>query len=145
MLGGGGRGTIQLVCLRPGQGGDGTLTDSAFSEQSGSIEGSVLKQFYTNLVLLPSVLDYLQYILLGLSVPLIVSAAVLVAMTQVRAAGACGECCQSNQAQSHAVVWADNPTGLRKHWLMPPAISWWCQVPAGSSRTSSATWKWGWK
>ncbi|NXP39840.1 SCRB1 protein, partial [Leiothrix lutea] len=45
--------------------------------ESGSIEGSVLKQFYTNLVLLPSVLDYVQYILLGLSVPLIVSAAVL--------------------------------------------------------------------
>ncbi|XP_066055722.1 scavenger receptor class B member 1 isoform X1 [Chamaea fasciata] len=50
--------------------------------ESGSIEGSVLKQFYTNLVLLPSVLDYLQYVFLGLSVPLIVSAAVLMAMTQ---------------------------------------------------------------
>lgn len=48
------------------------------------MEGSVLKQFYTNLVLLPSVLDYLQYILLGLSVPLIISAAVLMAMSQVR-------------------------------------------------------------
>ncbi|NXT05180.1 SCRB1 protein, partial [Prunella fulvescens] len=48
--------------------------------ESGSIEGSVLKQFYTNLVLLPTVLDYLQYILLGLSVPLIISAAVLLAM-----------------------------------------------------------------
>ncbi|RMC05727.1 hypothetical protein DUI87_17270 [Hirundo rustica rustica] len=50
--------------------------------ESGSIEGSVLKQFYTNLVLLPLVLDYLQYIFLGLSVPLIISAAVLVAMSQ---------------------------------------------------------------
>ncbi|NXS52189.1 SCRB1 protein, partial [Brachypteracias leptosomus] len=47
-----------------------------FSE-SGSIEGSVLQQFYNNLVLIPSLLDYLQYILLGLSVPLIISAAVL--------------------------------------------------------------------
>ncbi|XP_030814535.1 scavenger receptor class B member 1 [Camarhynchus parvulus] len=47
--------------------------------ESGSIEGSVLKQFYTNLVLLPSVLEYLQYILLGLSAPLLVSAAVLMA------------------------------------------------------------------
>ncbi|KFQ25796.1 Scavenger receptor class B member 1, partial [Mesitornis unicolor] len=45
--------------------------------ESGSIEGAVLKQFYSNLVLLPSLLDYLQYILLGLSVPLIISAAVL--------------------------------------------------------------------
>ncbi|NXR76570.1 SCRB1 protein, partial [Pycnonotus jocosus] len=55
--------------------------------ESGSIEGSVLKQFYTNLVLLPSLLDYLQYIFLGLSVPLIISAAVLMAMSQ----GSAGE------------------------------------------------------
>ncbi|NWS67118.1 SCRB1 protein, partial [Crotophaga sulcirostris] len=45
--------------------------------ESGSIEGPVLKQFYTNLVLIPSLLEYLQYIFLGLSVPLIISAAVL--------------------------------------------------------------------
>ncbi|XP_009983960.1 PREDICTED: scavenger receptor class B member 1, partial [Tauraco erythrolophus] len=50
--------------------------------ESGSIEGSVLKQFYTNLVLIPSLLDYLQYILFGLSVLLIISAAVLMAMSQ---------------------------------------------------------------
>ncbi|NWZ43596.1 SCRB1 protein, partial [Brachypodius atriceps] len=50
--------------------------------ESGSMEGPVLKQFYTNLVLLPSVMEYLQYILLGLSVPLIISAAVLMAMSQ---------------------------------------------------------------
>ncbi|XP_061200663.1 scavenger receptor class B member 1 isoform X1 [Neopsephotus bourkii] len=50
--------------------------------ESGSIEGSVLKQFYTNLVLIPSLLDYLQYICLGLSIPLIISAAVLMAMSQ---------------------------------------------------------------
>ncbi|XP_074015473.1 scavenger receptor class B member 1 isoform X1 [Numenius arquata] len=50
--------------------------------ESGSIEGSVLKQFYTNLVLIPSLLDYLQYIFLGLSVPLIISAAVLMARSQ---------------------------------------------------------------
>ncbi|KAM9260007.1 scavenger receptor class B member 1 isoform 3-T3 [Cariama cristata] len=49
---------------------------------SGSIEGSVLKQFYTNLVLIPSLLEYLQYIFLGLSVLLIVSAGVLMAMSQ---------------------------------------------------------------
>lgn len=55
-----------------------------FFEQSGSIEGSVLKQFYTNLVLLPLVMEYLQYILLGLSVPLIVSAALLMARRKVR-------------------------------------------------------------
>uniref|UniRef100_A0A8B9I217 Scavenger receptor class B member 1 n=1 Tax=Anser brachyrhynchus TaxID=132585 RepID=A0A8B9I217_9AVES len=35
----------------------------------GYIEGSVLKQFYTSLVLIPSILDYLQYIFLGLGVP----------------------------------------------------------------------------
>ncbi|NXA37329.1 SCRB1 protein, partial [Eudromia elegans] len=50
--------------------------------ESGSIEGSVLNQFYTNLVLIPSVLDYLQYILLGLSIPLIITAAVLVATSK---------------------------------------------------------------
>ncbi|NXD07239.1 SCRB1 protein, partial [Nothocercus nigrocapillus] len=50
--------------------------------ESGSIEGSVLNQFYTNLVLIPSVLDYLQYIFLGLSIPLIITAAVLVAMNK---------------------------------------------------------------
>ncbi|XP_065707773.1 scavenger receptor class B member 1 [Patagioenas fasciata] len=49
--------------------------------ESGHIEGSVLRQFYTNLVLIPSVLEYLQYIFLGLSVPLIISAVVL-AMSQ---------------------------------------------------------------
>lgn len=48
------------------------------------MEGPVLKQFYTNLVLLPSVLDYLQYTFLGLSVPLIISAAVLMALSKVR-------------------------------------------------------------
>ncbi|PKU35372.1 scavenger receptor class b member 1 [Limosa lapponica baueri] len=53
---------------------------------SGSIEGSVLKQFYTNLVLIPSLLDYVQYIFLGLSVPLIISAAVLMARSQGTAA-----------------------------------------------------------
>uniref|UniRef100_A0A8C3V6C6 Scavenger receptor class B member 1 n=1 Tax=Catharus ustulatus TaxID=91951 RepID=A0A8C3V6C6_CATUS len=52
--------------------------------ESGSMEGPVLKQFYTNLVLLPSVLDYLQYTFLGLSVPLIISAAVLMALSKVR-------------------------------------------------------------
>ncbi|XP_035196634.1 scavenger receptor class B member 1 isoform X2 [Oxyura jamaicensis] len=50
--------------------------------ESGYIEGSVLKQFYTSLVLIPSILDYLQYIFLGLSVPLIISAAVLMMMSQ---------------------------------------------------------------
>ncbi|NWW87843.1 SCRB1 protein, partial [Rhynochetos jubatus] len=45
--------------------------------ESGSIEGPVLNQFYTNLVLIPSLLDYLQYIFIGLSVLLIISAAVL--------------------------------------------------------------------
>ncbi|NWX00693.1 SCRB1 protein, partial [Caloenas nicobarica] len=50
--------------------------------ESGHIEGSVLEQFYTSLVLIPSVLEYLQYIFLGLSVPLIVSAVVLLAMSQ---------------------------------------------------------------
>ncbi|XP_033924083.1 scavenger receptor class B member 1 isoform X2 [Melopsittacus undulatus] len=50
--------------------------------ESGSIEGSVLKQFYTNLVLIPSLLDYLQYICFGLSIPLIIAAAVLMAMSQ---------------------------------------------------------------
>ncbi|XP_064378105.1 scavenger receptor class B member 1 isoform X2 [Dromaius novaehollandiae] len=50
--------------------------------ESGSIEGSVLKQFYTNLVLIPSVLDYLQYIFLGLSIPLIITAAVLMATSK---------------------------------------------------------------
>ncbi|NWH71164.1 SCRB1 protein, partial [Piaya cayana] len=45
--------------------------------ESGSIEGSVLKQFYTNLVLIPALLEYLQYVFLGLSVPLIISAALL--------------------------------------------------------------------
>ncbi|XP_027325779.3 scavenger receptor class B member 1 isoform X2 [Anas acuta] len=50
--------------------------------ESGNIEGSVLNQFYTNLVLIPSILDYLQYIFLGLSVPLIISAAVLTMMSQ---------------------------------------------------------------
>ncbi|XP_069727455.1 scavenger receptor class B member 1 isoform X2 [Phaenicophaeus curvirostris] len=45
--------------------------------ESGSIEGPVLKQFYTNLVLIPALLEYLQYVFLGLSVPLIISAAVL--------------------------------------------------------------------
>ncbi|KAM6339474.1 scavenger receptor class B member 1 isoform 2-T12 [Alca torda] len=54
--------------------------------ESGSIEGAVLKQFYTNLVLLPSLLDYLQYIFLGLSVPLVISAAVLMARSQGTAA-----------------------------------------------------------
>ncbi|XP_029881923.1 scavenger receptor class B member 1 isoform X2 [Aquila chrysaetos chrysaetos] len=54
--------------------------------ESGSIEGSVLKQFYTNLVLIPSLLDYLQYIFLGLSVLLIMSAAVLMATSQRTAA-----------------------------------------------------------
>ncbi|XP_015131110.1 scavenger receptor class B member 1 isoform X2 [Gallus gallus] len=49
--------------------------------ESGYIDGSVLSQFYTNLVLIPSILDYLQYIFLGLSVPLIISAA-LVMMSQ---------------------------------------------------------------
>lgn len=74
---------MQLVCLSPGW--EGNATDNfAFFEQSGSIEGSVLKQFYTNLVLIPSMLDYLQYIFLGLSVLLIMSAAVLMATSQVR-------------------------------------------------------------
>ncbi|XP_010133571.1 PREDICTED: scavenger receptor class B member 1, partial [Buceros rhinoceros silvestris] len=50
--------------------------------ESGSIEGSVLKQFYTNLVLIPSVLDYLQYIFLGLGALLLISAAVLIATSQ---------------------------------------------------------------
>ncbi|XP_061866221.1 scavenger receptor class B member 1 isoform X3 [Colius striatus] len=54
--------------------------------ESGSIEGSVLKQFYTSLVLIPSLLDYLQYILLGLSIPLIVSAGVLMATSRRDAA-----------------------------------------------------------
>ncbi|NXW40399.1 SCRB1 protein, partial [Nyctiprogne leucopyga] len=50
--------------------------------ESGSIEGSVLKQFYTNLVLIPSLLDYLQYVLLGLGVLLIISAAILMVTHQ---------------------------------------------------------------
>ncbi|NXG13931.1 SCRB1 protein, partial [Grallaria varia] len=50
--------------------------------ESGSIDGPVLTQFYTNLVLLPSVLDYVQYIFLGLSVPLIISAVVLMVMNK---------------------------------------------------------------
>ncbi|NWJ03274.1 SCRB1 protein, partial [Crypturellus undulatus] len=50
--------------------------------ESGSIEGSVLNQFYTNLVLIPSVLDYLQYIFLGLSIPLIITAALLMATSK---------------------------------------------------------------
>ncbi|XP_074828383.1 scavenger receptor class B member 1 isoform X4 [Natator depressus] len=45
--------------------------------ESGAIEGSVLKQFYTNLVLIPSVLEYVQYICIGLGVALIVAAVVL--------------------------------------------------------------------
>nr|XP_030141254.3 scavenger receptor class B member 1 isoform X1 [Taeniopygia guttata]XP_041575336.1 scavenger receptor class B member 1 isoform X1 [Taeniopygia guttata] len=63
--------------------------------ESGSIEGSVLKQFYTNLVLLPSVLEYLQYTLLGLSAPLIISAAVLMAMRK-------GSVTESSDTQSKA-------------------------------------------
>lgn len=83
MLRGGETGVPQLVCLGPGW--EGNATDNfAFFEQSGYIEGSVLRQFYTNLVLIPSVLEYLQYIFLGLSVPLIISAVVLLAMSQVR-------------------------------------------------------------
>ncbi|XP_009995981.1 PREDICTED: scavenger receptor class B member 1 [Chaetura pelagica] len=50
--------------------------------ESGSIEGTVLKQFYTNLVLIPSLLNYLQYIFFGLSVPFIISAAVLLLISQ---------------------------------------------------------------
>ncbi|XP_068767286.1 scavenger receptor class B member 1 isoform X2 [Struthio camelus] len=50
--------------------------------ESGSIEGSVLRQFYTNLVLIPSVLNYLQYIFLGLSIPLIITAVVLMATSK---------------------------------------------------------------
>ncbi|NXU87725.1 SCRB1 protein, partial [Xiphorhynchus elegans] len=50
--------------------------------ESGSIEGSVLNQFYTNLVLLPTVLDYLQYVFFGLSVLLIISAAVFLVMNK---------------------------------------------------------------
>ncbi|XP_062445864.1 scavenger receptor class B member 1 isoform X1 [Rhea pennata] len=50
--------------------------------ESGSIEGSVLKQFYTSLVLIPSVMDYLQYIFLGLSIPLIITAALLMATSK---------------------------------------------------------------
>ncbi|XP_009869683.1 PREDICTED: scavenger receptor class B member 1, partial [Apaloderma vittatum] len=50
--------------------------------ESGYIDGSVLTQFYTNLVLIPSLLDYLQYIFLGLSIPLIISAAVLMATSR---------------------------------------------------------------
>lgn len=59
------------------------LSQLCFLGQSGYIDGSVLSQFYTNLVLIPSILDYLQYIFLGLSVPLIISAALMM-MSQVR-------------------------------------------------------------
>uniref|UniRef100_A0A452HTD8 Scavenger receptor class B member 1 n=1 Tax=Gopherus agassizii TaxID=38772 RepID=A0A452HTD8_9SAUR len=45
--------------------------------ESGAIEGSVLQQFYTNLVLIPSVLEYVQYICIALGVALIVAAIVL--------------------------------------------------------------------
>ncbi|XP_068268405.1 scavenger receptor class B member 1 isoform X1 [Nyctibius grandis] len=54
--------------------------------ESGYIEGSVLKQFYTNLVLIPSLLDCLQYIFLVLSVPFIISAVVLWRTSQRTAA-----------------------------------------------------------
>ncbi|XP_074868467.1 scavenger receptor class B member 1 isoform X2 [Carettochelys insculpta] len=45
--------------------------------ESGAIEGSVLQQFYTSLVLIPSVMEYVQYICLGLGVALIIMAIVL--------------------------------------------------------------------
>ncbi|XP_053938635.1 scavenger receptor class B member 1 isoform X2 [Cuculus canorus] len=63
--------------------------------ESGSIEGSVLKQFYTNLVLIPSLLEYLQYVFLGLSVPLIISAAVIGAKSQKTEKSPCHPATQS--------------------------------------------------
>ncbi|NXU56522.1 SCRB1 protein, partial [Turnix velox] len=69
-------GIIQTGSIKP------VVLPLLWFEESGSIEGSVLTTFYTNLVLIPSLLDYLQYIFLGLSIPLIISAAVLMARTQ---------------------------------------------------------------
>ncbi|XP_068013538.1 scavenger receptor class B member 1 isoform X1 [Melanerpes formicivorus] len=80
--------------------------------ESGSIEGSVLKQFYTNLVLIPSLLDYLQYIILGLSVPLIISAAVLMAMSQEK----CSLFWSSNKKNSNSNK-ANQATSAKK---LPP-------------------------
>nr|XP_014434794.1 scavenger receptor class B member 1 isoform X2 [Pelodiscus sinensis] len=45
--------------------------------ESGAIEGSVLQQFYTSLVLIPSVLEYVQYIAIGLGLALMFVAIVL--------------------------------------------------------------------
>ncbi|EMP26516.1 Scavenger receptor class B member 1 [Chelonia mydas] len=60
--------------------------------ESGAIEGSVLKQFYTNLVLIPSVLEYVQYICIGLGVALIVAAIVLEVKRQTRHDKSTAEC-----------------------------------------------------
>uniref|UniRef100_A0A8D0HC23 Scavenger receptor class B member 1 n=1 Tax=Sphenodon punctatus TaxID=8508 RepID=A0A8D0HC23_SPHPU len=51
--------------------------------ESGEIEGDVLKQFYTSLVLIPSVMEYLQYILIALGGVLLIAALIVLVKSQV--------------------------------------------------------------
>ncbi|XP_014453987.1 scavenger receptor class B member 1 isoform X1 [Alligator mississippiensis] len=55
-----------------------------FSE-SGSLEGPILKEFYTNLVLIPSVLEYVQYISIALGTALMIAAILLIISQQKEA------------------------------------------------------------
>ncbi|OXB58758.1 hypothetical protein ASZ78_012354 [Callipepla squamata] len=85
--------------------------------ESGYIDGSVLSQFYTNLVLIPSILDYLQYIFLGLSIPLIISAALMM-MSQVRTCRY-----QMGSADKCSLFWSSNKknSDSNKATQAPPA------------------------
>jgi len=45
--------------------------------QSGSIDGPILSTFYTNLVVLPAVMEYMQYGFIALGVAIVIIAALV--------------------------------------------------------------------
>lgn len=52
--------------------------------QNGYIDGPIVNTFRTNLVVLPTVLEYLQYILIGLGLATIIIAAVVYRKVKVK-------------------------------------------------------------
>ncbi len=55
-----------------------------FPPQSGYIDGPILSTFHTNLVILPAVMEYMQYGFIGLGVATIIIAALVYHRVKVR-------------------------------------------------------------
>ncbi|XP_023576256.1 scavenger receptor class B member 1 isoform X2 [Octodon degus] len=80
--------------------------------QSGAMEGKTLRTFYTQLVLTPNILHYIQYVLLALGCALLL----ITVVYQVRSQG-----CKDALGQPGGAPWSEGPPSPRTPLLQEPS------------------------